>query len=409
MIRSRSKPGIHSFYSRSHFLHRNSSGFFLLSSDPQPDNSGSYLSSYFHYGQLTKWTETSDDYFTDYGYVNQDWQAVDENYQNNQNYYQGRYEDGDENANGDAGQQQEEEEDLVVYDLDSGYSPYQAFDIGKCDTYSHLWTYDLFVSCSDGTEHCECTYAIELMKRDLLSCSDLSSCPSECGVCSNCLHSVCDQFLPSQIVASAAVNGMSAIVTAAIFGTVLLATCVALKRNSDGGDGDDGKNERLVDETDSSYSSKNLTIVLNDHGLPVEDQTKAKKKRFWKKNTAESKPVWLAPDVSTIPMKPLFPDLLKGSIRPRVPRRQEASKKGVEMAPVGAPTTKDAKNKNDNTSIGPLIVTSSNASVPSSISDGDSSDSSQSGSSDSSSIDEPDDNNQTRPDGKSIGTLEGEI
>jgi len=387
-----------------------SSSYGYFQSDPQPDNSDSYLSSFFTFGRFSKWKESNDDYFTEYGYVNQNWQTVDET--------QGRYENGDDdaynNVNDDAGQQQQEDDGVVVVDeQDSGYDPYQAFDIGKCDTYSHLWTYDLFVSCADGNEYCECTYAIELMRKDLLSCSDLSQCPEECGVCSNCLHSVCDNFLPSQLVASGAdmKNGTSAIVTAAVLGTALLATCVALKRRSGSG-WDEDKQERLVD-TESSYSSQNWSVVLDNQGLPAEDQTKGKNK----KDKPESKPVWLAPDVSTIPSKPLFPDLLKGSIKPRTPGPSKKSK-SVEMAPVEAPTTADAKKKSGNTGLAPLIVTSSNASVPSSISDGDSSSGShQSVSSHSSSSDSnPDDDNEqehnnheTRSDGKSIGTLEGEI
>jgi len=349
-------------------------------SDLQADNSGSYLSSYFKYNRLTNWAvveESTDDYFTEYGYTNNDWQTYEgrngddavgaNDDQNNQDN-----DDGGGDESDDGAQDEEEEENqaeiIVVNQMDSGYDPYEAFDIGNCDTYSHLWTYDLFLSCADGSQYCECSYTEELIEKGLLLCSDVDSCPIECGVCSNCIYSVCNQMIPSKIIA-AGVGSHATAATAAIFSTILLAAFVAFRQRRENKKSE-LLNERLMDDNETSYTAKNWSVPVNEDGLPTE-------------KSKTSKPVWLAPDVSTIPRKPLFPDLLKGL--------------KVELSPV-------ASNKRSSKSItkkkhhpGPLIVTSSDESIPSSIS---------CTSDDSSGLSQQE---ETRSDGKSIGTMEGEI
>ena len=71
---------------------------------------------------------------------------------------------------------------MVVEQLEDEYNPYAAFDIGNCDTYSHLWTYDLFASCATGEASCQCIYTAELMAMELLTCSEIDKCPEEASI-----------------------------------------------------------------------------------------------------------------------------------------------------------------------------------------------------------------------------------
>jgi len=354
-------------------------------SDVQPDNSDSFSENFFQYNQLTSWSTVdesaaTDDYFTNSGYTNGDWET-----------YDGRTDQTDAPVD-DAAQEEEEEaeqeeeaEVVVVNELDSGYDPYEAFDIGKCDTYAHLWTYDLFVSCASGDKNCECTYTEELLAMGLLTCSDVSSCPTECGVCANCLNSVCAQFLPSHIVASG-IGGNTMFVTAAVFGTVLLATCVAYRQHQQEKNPKGGKlGESLMDDNGVLYTSRNWKVTLDKNGQPTTKKDK-------KKGTT-TKQVWLAPDVSTIPVKPLFPDLLKRDsefesetdsdedeeYQNQYQQPNYSPPKTAEDPPEHRPTT-----RKEIRCPGPLIVTSGDdVSIPSSISCG--------------------------LDGKSLETKEGEI
>ena len=279
----------------------------------QQQNSGNYKS-YYNWGIWNNWQvveEEQDYYFTDDGYLTQEWQQyqgrndVDDAYEGNNNENEANDQNNQENAydggnDSDDGAQQETQSGMVVVNqMNSGYDPYTSFDVGKCDTYAHLWTYDLLVSCADGDEYCECTFTEELMSMGLLSCSDSASCPDECGVCSNCIRSVCGQFIPSKMIA-AGVESNAAIAAAAVFATVLFAACFAFRRRR--------KKKGLLDESlmdtensDMSCSGRNWMVPVSDDGLPAE--------------TGEScKPVWLVPDVSTVPRESIFPDLLKGTI-----------------------------------------------------------------------------------------------
>lgn len=62
----------------------------------------------------------------------------------------------------------------------------------QCATYENLWIWDLSLSCVHSTDDlalngCTCTFAEELRDSGLLSCEDISLCPDECPICSNCL------------------------------------------------------------------------------------------------------------------------------------------------------------------------------------------------------------------------------
>jgi len=359
---------------------------------------------------MTSWAvveDPTDDFFTEFGYQNQNWET-----------YEGRNDNGDDAAAQEAyytddaaeaeAEAEEEADGMVVVDqMDSGYNPYEAFDIGTCDTYAHLWTYDLFESCAGGTGLCECSYTEELMAMGLLSCADVSSCPAECGVCANCIHSVCDKYAPSMIVASG-MHGNVGLAATAIFSTILIAAYAAFKR-CEGGSSSSKKSGRLgenfLDGDDAtektSYTAKNMSVPLDSDGLPTASEPPTtQQKGFFNRNrknksNVDSKPVWLVPDISTIPTKPLFPDLLKkDSIDDEEEFQRQHQRNPQFQRQHQVPTS--------------MIVAPSNASVPSTISF----DSNSDGEDDSSSSDSNTDRDsvdKTRPDGKSIGTKEGEI
>eukprot|EP00536_Pseudo-nitzschia_multiseries_P006141 jgi/Psemu1/324216/estExt_fgenesh1_pg.C_1270006 len=357
----------------------------------QQDKFGEFQS-YFQWSQWTSWSEVegkTDDHFTDYGYANQDWQAyegrneMDDAYvyegneQNNQDN-----ENGQENDNDDAAQEQDDDDAAVVVDqMNSGYDPYMAFDVGNCDTYAHLWTYDLLVSCANGDQYCECTFTEELMRMGLLSCSDAASCPDECGVCSNCINSVCGQYIPSKLIATEIENN-KAITTVVILGTICLLLTILIAAH---------RRRIQSSKLKESLVDKHWMVPVNEeNGLPTDKG----------KNCT---PVWLAPDVSTIPRKPLFPDLLKGTIETKKKNEMKAKIKEeipsssqshktptkettsadtgvVELSPVSSEGSDSPRLHHP----GPWLIPSSNASVPSSISD----------------------STESR---RSVGTMEGEI
>ncbi len=310
---------------------------FQFCSDPNPDNSDALMAEYFSYNRYTKWAvieeSSTDDFFTNGGNWNNDEEEEAE----------GRADDGYQNDEDDAAQA----EAVVIEELVDDYDPYAAFDIGKCDTYSHLWTYDLFSSCSDGDQYCECTYAEELIGRGLLSCSDLSLCPSECGVCSTCLHSICDEYLPSQLIVSGFKSNQG-YALAAVITTVVLAAWVNNKRKRPKG-GILG--ESLMDDDGIPYAKRDWKVRIGKDGLPTE-------KKSWR---AKKLQVWLAPDVSTIPKRqPLFPDLLPN------PDEKNKKQKVMEMSDV-AGSKKRSKRRH---MAAPVIVTSDKVSVASSLSYG---------------------------------------
>lgn len=321
--------------------------FIDRSNNSNVKNSGG-VPDYFQFNKLGQWSVVSDS-STNYVYA-----------------YQGRNEgddaDGDNVEDGaneqndgadDEKEEEDEDESIIVNEMNSGYDPYMAFDVGNCDTYAHLWTYDLLVSCADGDQHCECTFTEELMRMGLLSCSDESSCPDECGVCSNCIRSVCGQYVPSKLIASGVKNN-AAIATAILFSAILLVVVILFVERRRAKKGK--LNESLMDPKERNW----MVSVSEDDGLPAEEGKKRKQ-------------VWLAPDVSTVPQQPLFPDLLKGEIEDNTSAsshsskaREEEDEGGVELL-----ATKSPKRLRP----GPWLIPSSNASVPSSISNSTESDS----------------------------------
>ena len=357
----------------------------LRSSNNVQQNKFGDFQTYFQWSQWANWQvaeDSIDDYLTSYGYENQDGQG-----------YEGRsgmddaYEYGGDDAGNEANDQNNQandgeydennanqDETIVVTQLNSGYDPYMAFDVGNCDTYAHLWTYDLLVSCTDGDQYCECTYTEELMRMGLLSCSDEASCPDECGVCSNCIKSVCGQFVPSKFIAME-IHNNAAIASVVLLGTTLLLLTLVIAVRRRRKDKNGKLKESLMDTIEKTW----MVPVSEEDGLPTE-------------NGETCKPVWLAPDVSTIPEKPLFPDLLKSTFDEdtntssgsrKTPSKKKVScrkESGIELSPVGSGEPDSPRRHHP----GPWLVPSSNASVPSSISNSTAS-------------------------GRSIGTLEGEI
>lgn len=160
--------------------------------------------------------------------------------------------------------------------------PYTAFDIATCNSYSHLWTYDLLTSCGSGNGNgqvttCQCTFAQELMYRGLLSCSDARHCPNDCPVCSDCLNLLCGSSTSSGRIA-ASVGGSGAAIPIAAMALTLLcgASYIAIRRMNQKGNGSLG--ESLVE----MKNHENWLVKVNDDGLPEE-------------RGSSFKPVWLAP------------------------------------------------------------------------------------------------------------------
>jgi len=82
------------------------------------------------------------------------------------------------------------DDDGNAYDL----YPLQYFNISDCGTYSHLWMWDLALTCDENStsfEGCSCTSAEMLYQYGELECpstfSDSPSCPKNCAVCNTCM------------------------------------------------------------------------------------------------------------------------------------------------------------------------------------------------------------------------------
>lgn len=193
----------------------------------------------------------------------------------------------------------------VVTQLDGAYDPYAAFDILQCDTYEHLWEYDMQLSCAEGTRYCECKYTEELISAGLLSCSEASSCPSECPICSSCMRNVC-VGVPSRVIAVSIENNATTLTGLAFFGTICFAACFALARRKKKHGGRLDESLMEDDNTDDSTSSMSRSgqvwlVPVNEDGLPTE-------------NSPTLKQVWLAPaDITEnqYVKDSIFPDLLK--------------------------------------------------------------------------------------------------
>ncbi|KAL7536797.1 hypothetical protein ACHAXR_007397 [Thalassiosira sp. AJA248-18] len=67
------------------------------------------------------------------------------------------------------------------------------FNISDCGTYSHIWLWDLALTCENSTslESCECTSASILYQYGELDCPGTSgspSCPVSCPACNTCMR-----------------------------------------------------------------------------------------------------------------------------------------------------------------------------------------------------------------------------
>lgn len=163
-------------------------------------------------------------------------------------------------------------------------NPYEVFDIEVCDTYEHLWTWDLEISCGATTDYygCHCMFAEVLMDKGQLTCEDYDSCPSGCIVCSNCLKLLgCGDDTISSFSGSIS-GGGSFIATAAAIVSLLIGTgcCLVIgRRNQKRGI----LGDHLMDE-DNNGSAGMIWMVPVSAGLPNE-------------TGKILRPVWLAPDV----------------------------------------------------------------------------------------------------------------
>ncbi len=173
-----------------------------------------------------------------------------------------------------------------VSNISDTTDPYNAFDVSHCDTYEHLWTWDLEMSCGETTDYdqCHCTFAELLMEKNILSCEDTKNCPSGCAICSSCLRLLgCKD---DAVFGGRTGDGSAAATTAALF-TLLVGTgfCIFIDRKKKARRR--GKlNAHLIDEM-GEESNDRIWMVPIDDGVPNENGT-------------SSKPVWLAPDKDSV-------------------------------------------------------------------------------------------------------------
>lgn len=207
-----------------------------------------------------------------------------------QNNEEGNAEGGGEETNSEGSISFADSEILEVLDYveTSAYGeidPYEAFDIKQCDTYDHLWAWDLTMSCGNSTDtwNCTCTYAEELMDNNLLSCSDIGDCPATgCDICYNCL-----KFLGCQdpLVTVSALAADSTMMAATIFSLLSIGGFCLIyggKRESK------KKRSKLgahLMEDDSDANAAWTTSVVA--GVPSENGT-------------EKQAVWLVPDSNSV-------------------------------------------------------------------------------------------------------------
>jgi len=373
------------------------------------------------YGSNNNRVSGNDNYQNDDGHNYQsynwnNWKTVEgsgEDQYDYNNQYEGRNDEKD--ANGE--QQNQDDVTVVVNKLDGTYNPYSAFDISQCDTYEHLWKYDLQISCADGDRFCECTYTEELVYMGLLLCSEVARCPDDCPICTSCMKNVCIG-VPSRIVARG-IESNPTMAAMAFLGTVLFAFCfVFVRRGKKTGDLD----ESLMDTTDSDTSaSGNIWMVpVNEDGLPTEGSKTCRQ-------------VWLAPDIKATEHihDSIFPDLLKVISEKKMNRKPKSypgqdkastkrnvNSKGKEKRAGIIPITNDTGNTTTKELRPTLwLAPVSDESVTSSISDSAASgslESSEGSSSSNSSSSSSSSSSTTRSesvisDNRSIGTMEGEI
>lgn len=177
------------------------------------------------------------------------------------------------NNAGDQSEQQQSDIVAVVSSSSSNYNPYLTFDIEKCDTYSHLWEFDLLIQCNEDATNCQCVYAEQLMARGLLSCSDAPRCPDSCDVCLHCLSHVCGLNTMSASI----IQSGSRVLPAASLVAIILAVCFVFARKKDGVEV--LKESLIVTETESGNW---MVPVSTKTGLPDQEGD-------------AYKPVWIAP------------------------------------------------------------------------------------------------------------------
>jgi hypothetical protein len=146
----------------------------------------------------------------------------------------------------------------------SNEDPTANFNIGNCDTYSGLWMWDLSLTCDDVNtlDNCECSFAKNLMDDGMLSCEDVSKCPSGCGVCMTCmklLGCTSEQQQQGTTTSSASSNIVPYSIAAAI--SVILIAGVAYAVSQRKRKEDNSLGEHLVDEEAGSEPNVFLAPV----------------------------------------------------------------------------------------------------------------------------------------------------
>ena len=147
----------------------------------------------------------------------------------------------------------------------SSEDPTANFNIGNCDTYSGLWMWDLSLTCDNVNtlDNCECSFAEELMDEGMLSCDDVSKCPSSCGVCMTCMRLLgCtnEQQQQGATTSSASSNIIPYVIAAAI--SVILIAGVAYAVSQRRRKEDSSLGEHLVDE--EAGSEPNVFLAPTD-------------------------------------------------------------------------------------------------------------------------------------------------
>ena len=161
------------------------------------------------------------------------------------------------------------ETDLVVSSIDGNFDPYDAFEVTLCDTYEHLWIFDIVMSCGNRVESwdCHCTYAEALMEKGLLSCDDAIDCPSECPICSNCLQYIgCDNVPGGFVIAAGSDSSGIAVGLTLVALVVLVASYWKFMR----GKRSKGDLNTNLMEDGTRAPQKEVWMVPEEKGVPAE-------------------------------------------------------------------------------------------------------------------------------------------
>ena len=165
--------------------------------------------------------------------------------------------------------------EVVVSSLSGETSPYAAFDIEECQTFGHLWEWDIFLSCTDDDlgEDCSCTFAEVLLEKGTLSCEDALRCPADCRICTTCLHLVgCSNVSASGSV-TAGSNGASVLASLGYFTVFLSAAACMLYKSIKKKSGHANLKTHLVDSEHVLRPGQKIWMVpvdplgsANNHG-----------------------------------------------------------------------------------------------------------------------------------------------